>query len=99
MRYLRGQFPWRIIGKRGVWRSPDLGIRDFFLSGYLKHKIWNVEHDQQPTNLRQLREVIVSVRETLNQQIIQNALDGMVSRAHRCIRSQGGAYFIKNAFF
>ena len=54
--------------------------------------IWNVEHDQQPTNLRQLREAIVSPCENVDQQIIQNAFDGMVSRAHRCIRSQGGAF-------
>ncbi len=56
-------------------------------------------HYQQPTNLRQLREAIISACETLDQQIIQNGFDGMVSRAHRCIRSQGGAYFIENAFF
>ncbi len=37
--------------------------------------IWNVEHDQQPTNLRQLREAIVSPCENVDQQIIQNAFD------------------------
>ncbi len=63
-----------------------------FLWGYLKHKILDVEHDQQPTNLRQLREAVVPACETLDQQIIQNAFDGMVSRAHRCIRSLGGAF-------
>ena len=40
MRYLRGQFPGKVMGKRGdcPWphRSPDLAIRDFFLWGYLK---------------------------------------------------------------
>ena len=57
MQYLRGQFPGRVISKRGDWpwppRSPDLTVSDFFLWWYLKQKIWNVPHDEQPNNLRQ----------------------------------------------
>ena len=66
MRYLRGQFPGRVISKHGDWpwppRCPDLTLCDFFLWIYLKHKIWNVPLDQQPSNLRQLREAIVMER-------------------------------------
>ena len=43
---LRGQFPGRLMSKRGDWpwprRSSDLAIFDFFLRGFLKHKIRNV---------------------------------------------------------
>ena len=46
MRYLRGQFPDRIMSKRGDWAwppgPPDLTVCNFFLWGYLKHQIWNV---------------------------------------------------------
>ena len=38
-----------------------------------------MEHDQRPTNLRQLRKAIVPACETLDQQIIQNAFEGMVN--------------------
>jgi hypothetical protein len=48
MQYLRGQFPLRLMSKRGDWpwppRSPDLVICDFFLWGYLKQQIWNVAY-------------------------------------------------------
>ena len=66
IRYLRGHFPGRVINKHGDWpwspRFPDLTLCDFFLWIYLKHKIWNVPLDQQPNNLRQLREAIVMER-------------------------------------
>ena len=60
MQYL----PGRVISKRGDWPWPphslDLTVCDFCLRGYLKHMIWNVLHDEQPNNLRQLREAIVT---------------------------------------
>ncbi len=65
-----------------------------------------MEHEQQPKNLTTV-EAIVSACKTLDQQIIQNPFDGMVSQAHRCILSQGGAFadektvtklFIENTF-
>ena len=48
--------------------------------------------DQQPRNLRQLREAIVSACESLDQEMIQNAFDGMISRAQRCIQAQGHVF-------
>jgi hypothetical protein len=51
-----------------------------------------VPDDQQAHNLRELREVIVTVCRNLEQQIIQNSLDCMVSRARRCIRAGGHAF-------
>ncbi len=48
-----------------------------------------MQRDQQPRNLRHLREAIVSTCESLDQEMIQNAFDGMISRAQRCIQAQG----------
>lgn len=96
MRYLRGQFPGKVMGKRGDWpwppRSPDLAICDFFLWGYLKQQIWNVPHEQQPRNLRQLRQAVILVCQSLDAQMVQNAFSGMVNRARRCIGVQGHAF-------
>jgi hypothetical protein len=81
MQYLRGHFPGRVISKRGDWpwppRSPDLTVCDFFLCGYLKHRICNVPHDEQPNNLRQLREAIFTDSRNIDQQIIQRSFDCM----------------------
>ena len=96
MRYLRGQFPGRVMSKRGDWpwppRSPDLTVCDFFLWGYLKHKIWDVPHNEQLTNLGELREAIVAACRNLEQQMIQDAFDSMISRARRCILARGHAF-------
>lgn len=96
IRYLRGQFPNRLMGKNGDWpwppRSPDLAICDFFLWGYLKHKIWNVPVNQQPQNLLQLRQSIQRECNNLDRQMIQRAFDGMVSRTRLCIDQRGRAF-------
>ena len=63
LQYLRGQFPGRVMFKRGDWpwppRSPDLAVSDFFLWGYLKQQIWEVPHNQQPQTLRALPTAVV----------------------------------------
>ena len=51
-----------------------------------------MQRDQQPRNLRELREAIVSACESMGQEMIQNAFDGMISRAQRCILAQGHAF-------
>jgi hypothetical protein len=51
-----------------------------------------VPDDQQAHNLRELREVIVTVCRNLEQQMIQNSFDCMISRARRCIRAGGHAF-------
>ena len=58
---------------------------------YLKQKIWNVVLDQQPNNLRQLREAIVMECNTMHQATIQRSFDAMVSRARLCINTDGQA--------
>ena len=93
MQYLRGQFPGRLMGKRGDWPWPhDLLIWQFVTFFFGAQTIWNVQRDQQPRNLRELREAIVSSCESLGQEMIQNAFDGMISRAQRCILAQGHAF-------
>ena len=96
MQYLRRQFPLRLMSKRGDWpwppRSPDLAICDFFLWGYLKQQIWNVPHDQQPHSLEELRNSIMTACRNLEQPIIHDSFDAMVSRARQCIRARGHAF-------
>ena len=95
MRYLGGQFPGKIMSKRGDWpwppRSPDLTVCDFFLWGYLKHQIWK---ENQPQNLGQLRLAIARELHAIPLQMIQNAFDAMIKRCRSCI--DNGANNIPN---
>ena len=95
---------WRIkliwmtstMRKRGdqSWppRSPDQTVCDFLLWAYLKHQIWNAPHYQQPSNLRELRETIVTSCRNLDPQMIQSSFDCMLSRARNCILVRGNAF-------
>ena len=67
-------------------------IPNLLLKIKIKKTICNVQHDQQPRNLRKLREAIISACESLDQGMIQNAFDGMISTARRCIQAQGHAF-------
>ena len=92
LQYLRGQFPGRVVSKRGDWRwpprSPDLAVCDFFLWGYLRQQIWDIHHNQQPQTLRALRTAIVQACNNLQQQMF----DSMLTGARRCISSGGHAF-------
>ena len=96
MCYLQGQFPDRLMSKRGDWpwppRSPDLTVCDIFLWGYLKHQIMNAPHHEQPSNLRELREAIVTACRNLDPQMIRNSFDCMLTRARNCILVGGHAF-------
>ena len=96
IRYLRGEFPDRLMSKRGDWpwppRSPDLTVCDFFLWGYLKHQIWNVPTQQQPSNLGELRQAIIMASNNLEQDMIEKAFHCMLSRARRCVQVDGHAF-------
>ena len=84
------------MSKRGDWpwppRSSDLAVCDYFLWGYLKQQIWDVPHNQQSQILRALRVAIVQACNNLQQQMIKNAFDGMLTRVTRCISSGGHAF-------
>ena len=94
--YLLRQFPGKVISKRGDWpwprRSPELAILDFFLWGYLKHKIWSVAQNQQPTDIMNLEAAIVREFAQIPRVFIRNAFDAMVDRCHRCISAGGKAF-------
>jgi hypothetical protein len=60
-------------------QSPDLAICDFFLWRHLKQQVWNVPHEQQPRNLRQLRQAVILACQSLDAQMIQSAFSGMVN--------------------
>ena len=97
MQYLRGQFPLRLMSKRGDWpwppRSPDLAICDFFLWGYLKQQIWNVPHDQQPQNLEELRNSIVTACRNLEQRMIH------VTPSTQWFHGLGSAFVLEDTRF
>ena len=91
MQCLMGQFPGKVISKRGDIirppRSPDLAICDFFLWGYLKQTIWNVPVELHQQNLQQLRDAVIRACNGINRDMIANSFDGML-RAYRKKRTQ-----------
>ncbi len=93
MQYLHGRFPGKVISKRGdfLWppRSPDLAILDFFLWGYLKTKIWDVQRNMQPTTIDQLKNAIRRQCRDIPRDFILNAFQGMLARCNKCINAQG----------
>ena len=52
-----------------------------------------MQRDQQPRNLRHLREAIVSACESLDQEMIQNAFNGILMPEHK------GAFRLKDTLF
>ena len=96
MQYLRGQFPGKVISKRGdfLWppRSPDLAILDFFVWGHLKHKIWTVPRNQKPRNIDELKRAIRRECEAIPRDMIFDTFHAMVDRYQRCISSNGHCF-------
>lgn len=77
------------IGFDTEWpaRSPDLTPCDFFLWGYLKHKVFL----SQPENLNILRQRITNEMEELrrNPNFLRNSITEMRHRAEKCIQRNG----------
>ena len=96
IRYLQGQFPGKLISKRGDhnWpaRSPDLAICDFFLWGFLKQYIWEKPVAEQPHHLRALKNAIQDASNHLNQNTIRRAFQGMVHRVRKCMNENGNEF-------
>ena len=96
MHYLRRHFPGKVISKRGdvIWppRSPDLAILDFFLWGYLKHKIWSVQRNLQPSNIEQLKESIRRNCREIPRNMILDSFQGMINRCNKCIEADGNTF-------
>ena len=96
-RYLRGQFPGKVLSNREDqdWPacSPDLTVCDFFLWGHLKHQIWSQDVRLQPRNLRQLKEAIRNQCANLNPAMIRDALEiGTVHRVTECLNVNGRTF-------
>ena len=93
IQYLQGQFPGKLISKRGEvpWppRSPDLAILDFFAWGYLKQMIWGANRDRHPRNIEQLKAAIVRECAALPREMVSNAFQSLTNRARRCIAANG----------
>ena len=49
---------------------------DFFLGGYLKQKIWTQPHNQQPQNIDDLQNAIITASENLDPEMIRSAFKG-----------------------
>ena len=96
LRYLRGQFPRKVVNNRGdvEWppRSPDLTVCDFFLWGYMKQQIWEQPQNLQPQTLDQLKASITNVAANLDPQMIRNAFAGMVNRVNKCFGKNGNTF-------
>lgn len=87
--YLNTVFPERWIGRRGPieWpaRSPDLTPMDFFLWGYLKSKVYK----DKPQNLEDLKFKIRYEIRHINENTINNVLEGFLSRLAYCQEVNG----------
>ncbi|XP_060855227.1 uncharacterized protein LOC132932896 [Metopolophium dirhodum] len=86
-------FPNRWIGTHGVipWpaRSPDLTPLDFFLWGHLK----NVEYEDPPINLQDLKNKIRLACSNLRREQINAATSTeLLKRLESCLEHQGGNF-------
>lgn len=89
MAVLRNLFPGRLISRFGdvPWpaRSPDLTAPDFFLWGYLKHKVFIT----RPQNLEQLKERIREAIREIQPETLQRVMNNFQSRVQQCVQSDG----------
>ena len=68
-------------------RSPDLTPLDFFLWGYLKHKVYEV--GQLATTMAELLQKIEDEAGRIPQQLIRAAMNAMVTSAQKCLDNNG----------
>lgn len=87
--YLNEVFPRQWIGRRGEieWppRSPDLTPMDFFLWGYLKHRVYK----NKPNNMEDLKNRIRYEIQQITPEIIRNVLREFESRLAYCQEVNG----------
>ena len=90
MATLRTVFEGRLISRFGdiPWppRSPDLTACDFFLWGYLKHKVFATRPDNLDTLKQRIRNEIRAIPDAMRMRVMEN----VVSRLHECIEREGG---------
>ena len=92
--YLNEHLEGKWIGRRGAieWpaRSPDLTPLDFFLWGFLKHKVYG----EKILNIQHLKEVITRHIEELktNTDLLKEVMYSVSKRINECIDA-GGLHF------
>ena len=89
MTVLRNLFPGRLISRFGdvPWppRSPDLTAPDFFLWGYLKHKVF----ETRPRNLEELRNQIREAVKGVEPVTLRKVMMDFQRRIQQCIQNDG----------
>ena len=92
--YLNENLEGRWIGRRGAieWpaRSPDLTPLDFFLWGFLKHKVYG----EKILNIQHLKEVITRHIEELktNTGLLKEVMYSVTKRINECIDAKGSHF-------
>lgn len=90
--WLDNNFPERWIGRGGPihWasRSPDLNPCDYFLWGYLKHKVYGSKID----SLEHLVQRITEEASNINPEHLISTFDNFKKRIDLCL-SQNGKHF------
>jgi hypothetical protein len=102
IRYLWGQRR-RLMTK---WRDSPWPPRSPDLTGFFFGATWSNTfgmchmHDQQPNNLRELREAIVTAYRNLDPQMIRNSFNCMLTHMGKKLHFLlGGMYFPMNSIF
>jgi hypothetical protein len=89
MTVLRNLFPGRLISRFGDVprppRSPDLTAPDFFLWGYLKHKVF----ETRPRNLEELRNQIRETVKGVEPVTIRKVMMDFQRHIQQCIQNYG----------
>lgn len=90
MDLLRLAFPGRLISRNGdiPWpaRSPDLTAPDFFLWGYLKSKVFEVN---PPRNKEDLKARIRQEIDNIPLDMLRRVMGSFCNRLQECVRRQG----------
>lgn len=90
--YLNFRFPGKWIGRRGPieWpaRSPDLTPLDFFLWGYLKHKVYK----SRPQCLEELRERISTEIREIPFDVLSRSVNQFTRRLTKCVEVNGAQF-------
>lgn len=86
---LQQMFPGRLVSLRGDigWpaRSPDLSMCDFFLSGYLKDKVFR----HRPHTIEDLKQKITEEIEAIPVETCRKSYESFRDRLQQCIDADG----------
>ena len=86
---MQEHFGERLISK-GVWpaRSPDIAPPDFYLFGYLKHKVYG----EQPQTLDELEDCIRRHVHQIPRATLRAVFQNMHRRVIACKKARGGHF-------